>query len=228
MTTSQQHGTARARRFPLTGGPGVVAECRDLARQALREWFGQAGAPGQTAAEDVLLLVSEVVTNAYTHGGTPYELCLHRTDGRLWVQVSDTSPVHPRPRGPHRPTRSSGHGLYLLERLSVAWGSLPRSKGKAVWFEVEVLGRAAEPGADGGDRADGAERADTADRPDRSERADRTGRAERAADGAHGNRAATRADGGDRSRQATGADGALLSRTARTAPPHDAGPARPA
>ncbi|MGW0465143.1 ATP-binding protein [Streptomyces sp. NPDC003027] len=209
MKPSQQRGTARARRFPLAGGPGVVAECRDLTRQALREWFGQAGAPGRTAAEDVLLLVSEVVTNAYTHGGSPYELYLHRTDGRLRVQVSDTSPVRPRARGPHRPARSSGHGLYLLERLSAAWGCLPRSKGKAVWFEVDVLGRESEPGAGGGDRADGAGRAD------RAGAAERAGRAERVTDGG---------DGGDQVTE----DGALLSRTARQAPPSDAGPARPA
>lgn len=204
MKPSQQRETARARRFPLTGGRGVVAECRDLTRQALREWFGQAGAPGQTAAEDVLLLVSEVVTNAYTHGGAPYELYLQRTDGRLWVQVSDTNPEPPHPRGPHRPARSSGHGLYLLERLSAAWGCLPRSKGKAVWFEVDVLGRAAELGADGGDRGDGAERAD------RAGAAERAGRAERAA------------DGGEGGHRVTEADGALLSRTARQAPPPDA------
>ncbi|MZE50757.1 ATP-binding protein [Streptomyces sp. SID5770] len=127
-----------ARRYELTEEPGVVGTCRDLTRRALSEWFGAAGAPGQVAAEDALLLVSEVVTNAFTHGGTPRELRLDRVGDRLWVQVSDTSPVRPRPHGPHRPSRSSGHGLYLLERLSAAWGCVPRDGGKAVWFEVEV------------------------------------------------------------------------------------------
>ncbi|MFC7934032.1 ATP-binding protein [Streptomyces cinereoruber] len=127
------------RRYELTEIPEVVGACRDLTRRALSEWFGPAGAPGQVAAEDALLLVSEVVTNAFTHGGVPYELRLDRTGGRLWVQVSDTSPVRPRPHGPHRPSRASGHGLYLLERLSAAWGCVPRDGGgKAVWFEVEV------------------------------------------------------------------------------------------
>ncbi|MEV4949034.1 ATP-binding protein [Streptomyces sp. NPDC053755] len=138
MSTWQQGDTSRARRFPLTGEPGVVAHCRDVTRQALREWFGAAGASGLAAVEDALLLVSEVVTNACTHGGRPYELSLDHTYGRLLVQVSDTSPVRPHPHGPHRATRSSGHGLYLLDRLSAAWGCLPRSGGKAVWFEVDV------------------------------------------------------------------------------------------
>ncbi|MFF5389998.1 ATP-binding protein [Streptomyces sp. NPDC013012] len=126
------------RRYQLTEDPGTVGACRDLTRRALSEWFGAAGAPGRVAAADALLLVSEVVTNAFRHGGVPYELRLDRVGGRLWVQVSDTSPVRPRPHGPHRPSRSSGHGLYLLERLSAAWGCVPRDGGKAVWFEVEV------------------------------------------------------------------------------------------
>ncbi|MCT4354043.1 ATP-binding protein [Streptomyces sp. Je 1-79] len=123
-----------------------MGECRDLTRKALREWFGPRAVPGNVAVDDILLLVSEVVANAHEHGGTPYELRLDRTDGRLWVQVSDTSPVRPRPHGPHRPSRCSGHGLYLLERLSAGWGSVPRGGGKAVWFEAAVTG-AAEPAA---------------------------------------------------------------------------------
>lgn len=134
--------TDRTRRYALTEGAGVARECRDLTRQALSDWFGAAGHPGRIAAGDALLLVSELVTNAFAHGGAPYELRLDRAAGRLWVQVSDTSPVPPRPHGPHHADRASGHGLYLMERLSVAWGSVPRGGGKAVWFAVEVLPRA--------------------------------------------------------------------------------------
>ncbi|SEB96492.1 ATP-binding protein [Streptomyces sp. TLI_105] len=136
-----RHATTRTRRYELAGGDGVVRECRDLAQRALSEWFGAAGEPGRVPVEDTLLLVSEVVTNAFTHGGVPYELRLDGADGRLWVQVSDTSPARPRPHGRHRPSLPSGHGLYLLERLAAAWGCVPRARGKAVWFEVEVTAR---------------------------------------------------------------------------------------
>ncbi|MFF0062354.1 ATP-binding protein [Streptomyces sp. NPDC005279] len=111
-----------SRRFPLEGGPGVVGQCRDLTGQALDEWFSLSGPAGSVVRGDVLLLVSEVVTHSCVHGGTPCELRLDRTPGRLWVQVGDTSQVRPRPDGPHRAARSSGHGLYLLERLSAGWG----------------------------------------------------------------------------------------------------------
>ncbi|MFE5614245.1 ATP-binding protein [Streptomyces sp. NPDC056470] len=143
MTTASRSEAAirtsdRSRHFTLGAGPGVVGECRDLTRQALREWFGAPAVVGNVAVDDILLLVSEVVANAYEHGGAPYELRLDRAGRRLWVQVSDTSPVRPRPHGPHRASRTSGHGLYLLERLSAGWGSVPRGPGKAVWFEVAV------------------------------------------------------------------------------------------
>ncbi|GAA3507100.1 ATP-binding protein [Streptomyces showdoensis] len=135
---SSEHATPHTRHHELTGHTEAVRECRDLTRQAIGAWFGAPEGAGAIAVEDALLLVSEVVTNALAHGGTPYELRLDHSAGRLWVQVSDTSPVRPRPHGPHRAGRASGHGLYLLERLSEAWGWVPRGEGKAVWFEVTV------------------------------------------------------------------------------------------
>ncbi|MEU8529266.1 MULTISPECIES: ATP-binding protein [Streptomyces] len=129
-----------SRRIPLTDGAPTVGECRDRTAAVLHEWFGRDGGTERAAVDDVLLLVSELVTNAYTHGGAPYELLLDRVGDRLWVQVSDTSPVRPRPHGPHKAGRPSGHGLYLLERLADAWGWVPRGAGKAVWFEITVLG----------------------------------------------------------------------------------------
>ncbi|MFC8277648.1 ATP-binding protein [Streptomyces sp. NPDC057271] len=128
----------RSRHFTLGAGPGVVGECRDLTLRALQDWFGAAAVVGNVAVDDILLLVSEVVANAYEHGGAPYELRLDRNGRRLRVQVSDTSPVHPRPHGRHRASHTSGHGLYLLERLSAGWGSVPRGRGKTVWFEMAV------------------------------------------------------------------------------------------
>ncbi|MFD9488003.1 ATP-binding protein [Streptomyces sp. NPDC059991] len=133
-----------SRRFGLERGPGVVGRCRDLTREVLDEWLGPRGAEGRAVLEDVLLLVSEVVTNACRHGDDPYELRLDRIDGKLSVQVSDHSPLRPRPQGRHRPARSSGHGLYLLQRLSSAWGWVPRGAGKTVWFEMP-LGRPTGP-----------------------------------------------------------------------------------
>ncbi len=139
MTRPQEvHVLPTGLRVPLEGGPGEVSRCRDLTRQVLREWFDLSQPAAQTAAEDALLLVSEVVSNACRHGDSPSELGFDRSPGRLWVQVGDTSPVRPRPHGHHHPAQASGHGLYLLERLSAGWGWLPHGNGKTVWFVVVV------------------------------------------------------------------------------------------
>ncbi|MBT2366071.1 ATP-binding protein [Streptomyces sp. ISL-10] len=135
---SQLRPVTTGRRFALDGEAGVVARCRDLTREALHDWFPLDGPDAAVAAGDVLLLVSEVVTNACRHGGFPYELELARGPGRIWVQVSDTSALRPRPLGPHRASRSSGHGLYLLERLSADWGWARHGTGKTVWFAVDI------------------------------------------------------------------------------------------
>ncbi|WP_265868613.1 ATP-binding protein [Streptomyces sp. SKN60] len=143
-------GRGRSLRYDLTGmppGPGVVAACREATRRALSAWFGPADAPDTRAVADALLLVSEVVTNAHTYGGVPSELRLDGTDRALWVQVSDTNPDRPRPHGPHRAYRSSGHGLYLLQRLAARWGTVPRGQdGKTVWFQVDLFPEASGPG----------------------------------------------------------------------------------
>ncbi|MFG2720194.1 ATP-binding protein [Streptomyces sp. NPDC048416] len=143
---------SRSRRFPLAGEPGVVTRCRDLTRQAIDEWFGPRGPKESVAVQDALLLVSEVATNACVHGGEPYELRLDRVGDRLLVQISDRSPRRPSPHGPHRPARSSGHGLYLLRRLSAAWGWVPRGRGKTVWFELRIADPAVAPGGSPGRR----------------------------------------------------------------------------
>ncbi|MEU9779231.1 ATP-binding protein [Streptomyces sanyensis] len=138
--TGYPPGSAESRRFLLEQGPGAVGHCRDLTRRALRDWYALQGPEGALAAGDVLLLVSEVVTNAYRHGGGPRELELVRGPGRLWVRVGDASTARPRPPARHRADRTSGHGLYLLQRLAAEWGWTRRGDGKAVWFAVDLPG----------------------------------------------------------------------------------------
>ncbi|MEU3721614.1 ATP-binding protein [Streptomyces sp. NPDC031705] len=129
----------QTRRLVLGGATaGVVARCRDFTRRALADWLGP---EDSEAGDDVLLLVSEVVTNACLHAGGPRELVLRHSPGMLRVEVSDDSPEPPVRRATRDRSRPGGHGLVLLERLAKNWGSLPASEGrsgKTVWLEVTL------------------------------------------------------------------------------------------
>ncbi|NYI06129.1 ATP-binding protein [Allostreptomyces psammosilenae] len=131
----------QVRRLVLGGvGGGVVARSRDFTRQALVDWgwLPATTATAKAVVEDVLLVVSELVTNACLHAGGPLELRLHYAGSFLRLEVSDGSPVAPRPRTPHRIGSPGGHGMYIVERLSHAWGVQEHDdgSGKTVWADL--------------------------------------------------------------------------------------------
>ncbi|MFJ9823864.1 ATP-binding protein [Streptomyces sp. NPDC101160] len=141
--TTPRPAEDQVRRLVLEGARGAVTRCRDFTAAALAEWgwLPAATPEGQERAEDVLLLVSEVVTNACLHAGGPEELVLRHSGAgsRLRVEVSDPSPEHPRPHAPRSPGLPGGHGLMVLDRLAGAWGWVDKpngSPGKVVWLEV--------------------------------------------------------------------------------------------
>lgn len=149
-------GRSQIRRLELFGTRGVVTRCRDFTARALADWGWTTAArqEDRERADDVLLLVSEVVTNACLHAGGPRELVLRHEDGRLRVEVTDDSPVAPvrRPRAPSLP---GGHGLMVLDRLAGEWGSMPLGTGKAVWLEVVLPSRNERAGPPGERRSPG-------------------------------------------------------------------------
>ncbi|MEU3407830.1 ATP-binding protein [Streptomyces sp. NPDC006670] len=146
----------------LDGLPEPVSHARDFTRRALAawHWLPAATPEGRQAAEDVLLLVSEVVANACRHGGGPGALVLDCTDDRLRIEVTDTDPAPPVPpgsgAGPGSGRRRAaggpgGYGLLIVDRLARAWGWRPGAAGKCVWLEVPCPPRA---GVGGGVRHD--------------------------------------------------------------------------
>jgi anti-sigma regulatory factor (Ser/Thr protein kinase) len=100
-----------------------------MARELVRETVP---AP-ESWREDVVLVVSELVTNALLHGtGTPV-LRLIGTASRVRIEVLDHSPVLPavRESGP-----DGGWGLPLVEQLTTGWGAYLHKGGKVVWCEM--------------------------------------------------------------------------------------------
>ncbi len=119
----------------------VVAELRLAERNtsaALARQFTRATLNGwQTGGshDDIVLVVSELVTNALLHGhGTPVVRLLEEAD-RIRIEVSDDSPLLP---VSHRVTPTSGLGLRVVEQVSSAWGASRRGRGKVVWCELQT------------------------------------------------------------------------------------------
>jgi len=86
-------------------------------------------------------LLTEVVTNAVLHAGTPLRVVLERdaASGRLRCEVTDGSSVRPRVRR-HSAEATTGRGLQLLESVATSWGVQSAGGGKTVWFELDGEG----------------------------------------------------------------------------------------
>ncbi|MFK0143335.1 ATP-binding protein [Streptomyces murinus] len=130
----------QVRRLGLEGASGVVPLARDFTRQALYDWgwLPAAGADQRAAAEDVLLVVSELVTNACLHAEGPDELALACDNKVIRLEVTDRGTGQPAPRTPHRAGRPGGHGMFIVQRLCLDWGVVRAQgrPGKTVWAEL--------------------------------------------------------------------------------------------
>ncbi|MBC2908192.1 ATP-binding protein [Streptomyces cupreus] len=130
----------QVRSLGLDGQSGVVPLARDFTRQALYAWgwLPAATADRRAAAEDVLLVVSELVTNACLHAEGPDQLRITCGNKVIRLEVSDRGTGQPAPRTPHRAGRPGGHGMFIVQRLCLDWGVVrtPGATGKTVWAEL--------------------------------------------------------------------------------------------
>ncbi|MEE1755950.1 ATP-binding protein [Streptomyces sp. SP18CS02] len=128
------------RRLSLGSASGIVPLARDFTRQALYDWgwLPADGAERRAAAEDVLLVVSELVTNACLHAEGPEELRVSLEAKVLRLEVEDRGAGQPEPRTPHRAGRPGGHGMFIVQRLCLDWGVIRDDDrpGKTVWAEL--------------------------------------------------------------------------------------------
>jgi anti-sigma regulatory factor (Ser/Thr protein kinase) len=87
--------------------------------------------------EKVVLAVSELVTNAVTHGLPPVGLRLRRNGNRVRVDVHDDNPTKPElPVAPADGDATSGRGLGIVAGLADEMGCEPvPDDGKSVYAE---------------------------------------------------------------------------------------------
>ncbi len=116
----------------------AVGLARRDCRKALRQW----GIPlNQEPVNNVVTLVSELMTNAVTHGrvwGRLVAFTVEHEDGTVRASVRDArgeKEVTPLTAGPDD---ENGRGLRLVRELSDNWGVKPEVVGKTVWIEVKL------------------------------------------------------------------------------------------
>lgn len=107
-----------------------AGEARDLVRTTLDGWTDD------DRIDDIVLCVSELVTNAVVHAASRPHIMVHVRPAVIHVEVSDASGVLPVEKEAG-PADTSGRGMAILSGFTDRWGSLRRSGGgKTVWFEV--------------------------------------------------------------------------------------------
>ncbi|MER7413191.1 MULTISPECIES: ATP-binding protein [Streptomyces] len=140
VTARKGQPMRQVRRLRLVGASGAVPRARDFTRQALHDWgwLPAATADQRAAAEDVLLVVSELVTNACLHANGPEELRIGAGPKVLRLEIVDLGSGSPSPRTPHRAGRPGGHGMFIVQRLCLDWGVVRNAEGpgKTVWAEL--------------------------------------------------------------------------------------------
>ena len=128
----------RALRWRYLPLPSALADLRNRVRAALAGW----GVVGR-AAEDVVLVASELVTNAIEHARTPLVVALGRGGDGVQVRVRDYSTDPPILRSTEDDPRR-GWGLRMISKLACL-GWEPHPDGKTVWATMGAGVRGLQP-----------------------------------------------------------------------------------
>ena len=123
--------------FTLKGGD----EAGGAARRAI---VAGDGALPEPVRDDVLLLATELVSNAVRHAGVGPDKSL-QVEVRRWPRQVRVAVVDPgagfEPPGQHPPRDGPGGlGLLLLDRIADRWGVSREPAGTRVWFEIDFKG----------------------------------------------------------------------------------------
>ncbi|MFI1399364.1 ATP-binding protein [Streptomyces sp. NPDC020681] len=121
--------------------PAEVGRARRWARSRLA---GSGIGDDEPLAEILILLISELVTNAVVHTGCPAVLrMLFGGDapeagiaGTVRVEVADISARPPQQRKADGED-TNGRGLALVDGLADRWGWQAEGAGKSIWCEVD-------------------------------------------------------------------------------------------
>ncbi|SDE00400.1 ATP-binding protein [Nocardioides lianchengensis] len=118
----------------VDGDPRAARTARQFLRRELAAWE-----VGNELSDVAVLCVSELVTNAVMHTGTPSELRVTLDGPTLTLLVRDQGRAQalPSPDGDPDPLRVHGRGLQLVDALAHRWGTEHDESGTTVWVELD-------------------------------------------------------------------------------------------
>lgn len=140
MTVTKERAKAdkavRPRRREFAGTPEQVRHARDFVSRALGEY---------EIADEAVLMVSELVTNAILHTESSYGLgtftvVVYAGEDRVRVEVEDAgSRMVPEVLPDEERDEFGGRGLSIVDQLSSRWGhyTLGSGRSRVVWFELD-------------------------------------------------------------------------------------------
>jgi anti-sigma regulatory factor (Ser/Thr protein kinase) len=125
--------TTRPHRYRLPLPPHKIAsrQAQRVLEWALRDWGIESA-----AADDVRVVLSELVTNALAYSLDVFRLALSLNECRILIEVWDSADGAPQVRQPDD-LAVGGRGMFLVEALCKEWG-VRREKegGKTVWAAI--------------------------------------------------------------------------------------------
>ncbi|MFD5130924.1 ATP-binding protein [Streptomyces olindensis] len=125
--------TSRAFDVAFTSNPASASQARRITRAFLGLW----NVNGELA-ENIVLAISELVTNAVEHGTGDVGLRVQYPDGELRIEVTDDNPT-PAELRTADDEDVSGRGLFLVAVLARKWGV--SKDGKTTWCVFRVPAR---------------------------------------------------------------------------------------
>jgi anti-sigma regulatory factor (Ser/Thr protein kinase) len=125
----------------------LALDLRDTGVPALvqvRRWAASAlSAVDDAHLGDVMLVATELLTNAYDHGNGPLQVRMSYTPTpcQVRVEVDDSCLEHPVVVRPGN-TQPHGRGMLIVDKLAKAWGVRDHSAtgSKTVWAQISCDG----------------------------------------------------------------------------------------